>query len=89
MIDLVGLPHDADAVTRVRIITQVARTVIGLSSTRRTWLRSAGKPWDLWRLDGEIVDRPIDYETLLGFYGICEAKPGMEAVSGDCFTVLP
>jgi hypothetical protein len=40
-------------------------------------------------MDGGIIDRPIDYQTLLGFYGICAAKPGTEAVPGDCFTALP
>lgn len=88
VIDLAGLPADADALRRVRIITQVARTVIGVSGVRRIWIRSDGEPWHLWLMEGGIDTRPVDYDTLEGF-NVCAAKPGTEAVRGVCFSALP
>jgi Sporulation and spore germination len=90
IIDLIGLPDadGADGVRRVRINTQVARTVIGSGGIRRIWLRSSGGPWGLWLMGGGIDDRAIDYDTLHG-YNVCAAKPGTEAVPGDCFAALP
>jgi spore germination protein GerM len=90
-VDLAGLPDaaDAGAVSKVRVMTQVARTLIGLNDIARVWLRADGRPWGLWDLEGNIRDDPIDYERLRGFFHICAAKPGTEAVPGDCFTALP
>jgi hypothetical protein len=90
-VDLSGLPSadDADVLTKVRVMTQVARTLIGLSDIRRVWLRADGRPWGLRDMEGHLLDHPIDYETLRGFFHICTAKPGTEAVPGDCFTALP
>lgn len=73
---------------KVRVITQVARTVIGVSSIQRIWLRADGKPWDLFDMEGRVVDRPTDYERLLGFW-IGTAEPGTETVVGDYFKALP
>ena len=90
-VDLSGLPpaDDAGALLKVRVMTQVARTVIGLSDIGRVWLRADGRAWGLWDLEGNIRDDPIDYDLLRGFFHICAAKPGTEAVPGDCFTALP
>jgi spore germination protein GerM len=90
-VDLSGLPNadDADAVLKVRVMTQVARTLIGLSDVARVWLRADGRAWGLWDQQGNIRDDPIDYERLRGFFHICTAEPGTEAVPGDCFTALP
>jgi hypothetical protein len=90
-VDLSGLPpaNDADAVTKVRVMTQVARTLIGLNDIARMWLRADGRAWGLWDMQGNIRDDPIDYERLRGFFHVCTAKPGTEAVPGDCFTALP
>jgi hypothetical protein len=88
IIDLAGLPADAGPVSKVRIITQVARTVIGVSDVHRAWPRSDGEPWDLWRHDGTVVDRAIDYGVFVG-WDVCEAKPGTEDEPGECFTAVP
>jgi spore germination protein GerM len=88
IVDLTDLPADAGPVSRVRVITQVARTVIGVSDVHRVWLRSQGEPWDLPRHDGSVVDRAIDYGVLVG-WDVCEAKPGTEDVPGECFTAVP
>ena len=90
-VDLAGLPpaDDAAAVLKVRVITQVARTLIGLNDIERVWLRVEGRVWGLWDMGGNIRDDPIDYNRLRGFFHICSAKPGTEAVPGDCFTALP
>jgi hypothetical protein len=91
LVDLSGLPaaDDAGALLKVRVMTQVARTLIGLSDIERVWLRADGRAWGLWDLEGNIRDDPIDYDRLRGFFHICAAKPGTEAVPGDCFTALP
>jgi spore germination protein GerM len=90
-VDLSGLPSadDADAVLKVRVMTQVARTLIGLSDIARVWLRVDGRAWGLWDQQGNIRDDPIDYERLRGFFHICTAKPGTETVPAECFTALP
>jgi hypothetical protein len=90
VIELSGLPpvQEAPALMKVRVITQVARTVIGVSSIQRIWLRADGKPWDLFDMEGRVVDRPTDYERLLGFW-IGTAEPGTETVVGDYFKALP
>ena len=71
MVNLSGLPSaNTGALRKVQIITQVARTVIGVSGVERIRLRSNGMPWDLWTMQGGIVNRLIDYRALLGFYGV-------------------
>lgn len=90
-VDLSGLPSadESDALLKVRVMTQVARTLIGLSDIDRVRLRVDGCAWGLWDMKGNIRDDPIDYDRLRGFLHICAAKPGTEAVPGDCFTALP
>ena len=50
--------------------TQIARTLIGLSGIERVRLRADGKPWPFYSMTGEVIDRPIDYDTLLGWWRI-------------------
>ena len=90
-VDLSGLPpaDGSGPLLKVRVMTQVARTLIGLSDVARVWLRADGRVWGLWDQQGNIRDDPIDYDRLRGFFHICAAKPGTEAVPGDCFTALP
>jgi hypothetical protein len=90
-VDLSGLPaaDNAGALLKVRVMTQIARTLIGLSDVGRVWLRADGRAWGLWDHEGNIRNDPIDYDRLRGFFHICAAKPGTEAVPGDCFTALP
>ncbi len=90
-VDLSGLPaaDQSDTLLKVRVMTQVARTLIGLNDIERVWLRADRRAWGLWDMEGNIRDDPIDYDRLRGFFHICAAKPGTEAVPGDCFTALP
>jgi hypothetical protein len=52
------------------------------------WLRSEGKPWGLWLMNGGVRDGPFDYSTLLGFH-LGAACPGTEIVECDHFDALP
>src|SRR5919198_6297213 len=90
-VDLSGLPpaQTTGAVPKVRVITQVARTLIGHEDIGRVWIRGNGKPWGLWDLHGHVIDVPHTYGELLGFYQICASAPGTETVPGDCFSALP
>jgi spore germination protein GerM len=90
VVELDGLPTEgASGVERVRIITQITRSLVGLSGIERVWLRNDGVPWGLWRMEGGISNRPYDYDAMLGWSHVCAAKPGTEAVPGDCFSALP
>jgi spore germination protein GerM len=90
VVRLTGLPTaGASGVDRVRIITQIMRSLVGLSGIERVWLRNDGVPWGLWRMQGGISNRPYDYDAMLGWSHVCAAKPGTEAVPGDCFSALP
>jgi spore germination protein GerM len=90
VVGLTGLPTEgASGVERVRIITQITRSLVGLSGIERVWLRNDGTPWGLWRMEGGISNRPYDYDAMLGWSHVCAAKPGTEAVPGDCFSALP
>jgi spore germination protein GerM len=90
-VDLSGLPpaQTTDAVTKVRVFTQVARTLIGLSDVARVWIRSDGKPWGLWNMRGQILDVPHDYRELRGFFRVCVSRPGSETIPATCFSALP
>jgi len=70
-------------------MTQIARTLIGLSDIERVRLRVDGRAWGLWDMQGNVRDDPIDYDRLRGFFDICAATPGTEAVPGNCFSALP
>jgi hypothetical protein len=90
VVELTGLPTGgASGVERVRIITQVTRSLVGLSGIERVWLRNDGSPWGLWRMEGGISNRFYDYDAMLGWSHVCAAKSGTEAVPGDCFSALP
>ena len=52
VVDLAGLSRDAGGVDRVRVITQVARSLVGLSGVDRVRLRADGEPWGLWLMSG-------------------------------------
>ncbi len=68
---LLGLPLRANGVERVRIITQLTRSLVGLSGIERIWIRNHGKPWGLYLMSGGVADRAHDYKELLGFTRIC------------------
>jgi spore germination protein GerM len=92
-VDLGGMPTvgEAGTVNIARVAAQVARTLIGLSGIERVRLRANSGPWGFWsiRPPHHVLDRPWDYEALLDLNEICTAKPGTEAVPGDCFSALP
>jgi spore germination protein GerM len=91
IVDLAGLPpvKQTSAVTKVRVITQVTRTLVGLSDVGRVRLHGDGRPWGLQTHAGTIPDAEHSYAELLGFYQICASKAGTETVLADCFTALP
>jgi spore germination protein GerM len=89
VLDLSGLPVEADVFTRIRIITQIARTVLGVSGLHRIWLESQGEPWGTLLRNGEVRSEPYEYESLFGWVRVCEGKAGTEAVPARCFSALP
>ncbi len=76
-----GLPADGSPVDRVRVITQIARSLIGLSGIEQVRLLNNGKPWGLWSMSGGAADTTYGYRELLGFTGVGGA--------GGSFAALP
>jgi hypothetical protein len=70
-----------------RIITQVARTLIGLSDIERVTFRSEGRPWGLPLMDGGVEDGPFDYRSI--DFDIGRACARTETVVCDRFVGLP
>lgn len=100
LVDLTGLPPAAgvppgrrpSVLLHVRVLTQIARTLIGLSDIARVRVRVDGRPWDLPGMDGRLRDRPTDYERLRGWTRICAGQrtPGERAAGlSRCFAALP
>ncbi len=81
IVNLSGLPLDGSPVDRVRVITQITRSLIGLSGIERVRLRNEGERWGLWRMSGDIADIAYGYRELLGFTGVGGA--------GGSFAALP
>jgi spore germination protein GerM len=88
VVDLSALPATQDGVERARVVTQIARTLIGVSGIERVWLRSDGRPWGFWSMEGGILDEAWSYDTLVGL-DVGSAVPGTEAVTGDYFSAVP
>jgi len=65
--NLHGLPMEEPAYRTAEVITQIARTTIGLSGIRRVWIRDDGNVWGLRNFQGRIENVPHDYSELLGF----------------------
>lgn len=87
-LNLAGLPHDATVMQKARIITQMARTVIGVSGIERIWLRDEGRAWGLELRDGRVYTGPWGYEQLVGL-DVGAGCPGTETVECDHFNALP
>jgi Sporulation and spore germination len=84
-----GLPQEGvDVLTQVRIITQVARTLIGVSGTERVWVLNEGRPWGLTLRSGRIDNGPFDYGDFMG-WNVGRGCPGTETVTCDRFVALP
>jgi spore germination protein GerM len=88
-VDLVGLPPEGvDVLQQLRLITQIARTLIGASGIERVWLRNEGRPWGLTRMNGTIDNGPFEYRDLVG-WDVGRGCPGTETVTCDRFAALP
>ena len=81
VVNLTGLPGNDTPVDRVRVITQIARSLIGLSGIERVRLRNEGQPWGLWLMSGGVADTAYGYRELLGLTGVGGA--------GGPFAALP
>ena len=99
-VDLTGLPPIAavapsrrpSVLRQIRVLTQIARTLIGLSDVARVWVRVNGRPWDLPRMDGRRGASPTDYDRLRGWSRICAGQrtPSEQAARlSRCFAALP
>ncbi len=88
VVELSGLASMDDGVERVRVITQIARTLLGLSGIEGVRLRNDGEPWGLWLLSGGVADYLWD-NTDLDDLIVGAPVPGTEAVPGDHFTAVP
>ena len=88
VVDLSGLTTVTEPMDRARVITQVARTLIGMSDINRVTLRSDGRPWGLVGMTGGVIDGPFDYGTLAGWH-LGSSCPGTETIECDRFDALP
>jgi spore germination protein GerM len=88
VLDFKGLSGVNDGLERARIITQIVRTLTGVSGVDRVWLREEGQPWGMWLMKGGVASGPFDYSTLRGFH-LGAACPGTETVECDHFDALP
>ena len=91
VVDLGGLPspESVGPVRVTQIATQVARTLIGLSSVARVSIRSNGRPWGLLAMRGGVLEKPWDYALLVSFGHICGGKWHARFSTGPCFSPLP
>jgi spore germination protein GerM len=88
VVNLSGLDAVGDGLDRARVITQVVRTLVGVSGIERVWFRSDGRPWGMWLMRGGVREGPYDYGDLAGFW-LGAACPGTETVVCDPFRALP
>jgi spore germination protein GerM len=90
VVNLSGLDGVDDGLDRARVITQIVRTLVGISygSVERVWLLEEGEPWGMYLMDGGIDNGPFDYDTISGFH-LGAACPGTETVECDHFDALP
>jgi spore germination protein GerM len=90
IVNLLGLDGVDDPLDRARIITQIVRTLVGISSgsVERVWLLEDGEPWGMYLMDGGVDNGPLDYDTIRGFH-LGASCPGTETVICDRFDALP
>ena len=88
VVDLSGLPATENVIERARVITQIARTLIGVSGIERVWLRSGGRPWGFWSMEGKMLDEAWSYDSLVAL-DVGSAAPGTETVTEDYFSAVP
>ena len=87
-VNLSGLPERVGVLRQGRIITQLVRTLIGVSGIERVWLLNDGRPWGLSTRIREIHIGPFDYGSLMG-WDLAAGCPGTETVTCDSFVALP
>jgi spore germination protein GerM len=89
-VNLTGLPprDTTDFMRMARIITQIARTLIGVSGIERIWLEADGEPWGFTLRDGSVSAGPFDYGDLSG-WDFGAGCPGTETLLCDHFVALP
>jgi spore germination protein GerM len=89
-VNLTGLPpqETLDVMQKTRIITQIARTLIGVSGIERIWLEVDGHPWGLGLMDGGVDAGPWSYDDLTGL-DVGAACAATETVECDHFDALP
>jgi spore germination protein GerM len=89
VVNLSGLDGVDDGIDRARVITQIVRTLVGISysSVERVWLRENGEPWGMYLMDGGVDDGPYDYSNISFYLGASCA--GTETVVCDRFDGLP
>jgi spore germination protein GerM len=87
-VNLSELPQTLDPIEKVRIITQIARTVIGVSGIERIWLESSGQPWGMPLMDGGTYSGPWGHDELVG-WNVGAGCPGTETVVCDHFAAFP
>jgi spore germination protein GerM len=88
VVNLSGLEAVGGTLDRARVITQVVRTLVGVSGIERVWFRSDGRPWGMRLMKGGVHDGPYDYGDLGGFW-LGAGCPGTETVVCDRFKALP
>jgi hypothetical protein len=88
-VNFAGLPREgAGVLQQARIITQITRTLVGVSGIERVWLLHEGRPWGLTLRSGRIHNGPFDYGGLAG-WDIRAGCAGTETVVCDRFVALP
>lgn len=89
IVNLSGLDGVDDALDRARIITQIVRTLVGIShaSVDRVWLLADGEPWGMYLMKGGVDNGPFDYSNFSFHLGA--GCPGTETVVCDSFHALP
>jgi spore germination protein GerM len=88
IIDLSGLASVAHPIAQARVITQVARTLIGMSDIDRVTFRSDGRPYGPVTRSGRVFDGPFDYDALAGWQ-LGSSCAGSETSECDHFDALP
>jgi spore germination protein GerM len=89
IVNLSGLDGVDDGLDRARIITQIVRTLVGISygSVDRVSLFNDGEPWGMYLMDGGVDNGPYDYSNISFHVGA--SCPGTETVVCDHFDGLP
>lgn len=78
-----GLGPPRSGVQTMRVVTQVVRTLTGLSGVERVRFEEGGRPWGLWDTRSRVRGGPYAADTLP--YAVGSTKAGSETAPDDCF----